>query len=102
VKSKWNETTTQITQVIQRAAKDDDMANYPLALSQSDIAQKLKFLTVRHSMFARLFDAMMASRQRRVDREIARYLAATGSCGRLTDSIEREIDHRFLSNRSRW
>jgi hypothetical protein len=27
-------------------------------------------------MFARLIDAMMASRQRRVDREIARYLAA--------------------------
>jgi hypothetical protein len=53
-------------------------------------------------MFARLIDAMMASRQRRVDREIARYLAATGASGRLTDSIEREIGHRFLSNRSRW
>jgi hypothetical protein len=53
-------------------------------------------------MFARLIDAMMASRQRRVDREIARYLAATGASGRLTDSIEREIEHRFLSNRSRW
>jgi hypothetical protein len=53
-------------------------------------------------MFDRLLEAMMASRQHRANREIVRYLVATGTSGRLTDSIEREIEHRFLSNRSRW
>jgi len=50
----------------------------------------------------KLFQAIMASRQQQVDREIARYLAATGVSGRLTDSIEREIGRRFLANSSRW
>jgi hypothetical protein len=35
----------------------------------------------------------MAAQQRRADREIARYIAASGG---LTDSVEREIERRFL------
>jgi len=78
------------------------MAYYPLAFTPRDTALMPTSLSPKRGMFARLVDAMMASRQRQVDREIARYLAATGASGRLTDSIEREIGHRFLSNRSRW
>jgi hypothetical protein len=40
----------------------------------------------RRGLLLRLFDAMMASRQRQVDREIARYLASIG--GDLTDEAE--------------
>jgi hypothetical protein len=78
------------------------MVQYPLAFTLRNTALTPTSLSPKRGMFARLIDAMMASRQRRVDREIARYLAATGASGRLTDSIEREIEHRFLSNRSRW
>jgi hypothetical protein len=78
------------------------MVQYPLAFTLRNTALTPTSLSPKRGMFARLIDAMMASRQRQVDREIARYLAATGSCDRLTDSIEREIEHRFLSNRSRW
>jgi hypothetical protein len=78
------------------------MVPYPLAFTLRNTALTPTSLSPKRGMFARLIDAMMASRQRRVDREIARYLVATGASGRLTDSIEREIEHRFLSNRSRW
>jgi hypothetical protein len=78
------------------------MVQYPLTFTLRNTALTPTSLSPKRGMFARLIDAMMASRQRRVDREIARYLAATGASGRLTDSIEREIEHRFLSNRSRW
>ena len=46
------------------------------------------------SMLRRAFDAVMHARQRQTDQEIASYLAARG--GRLTDSLEREIERRFL------
>ena len=78
------------------------MVQYPLAFTLRNTALTPTSLSPKRGMFARLIDAMMASRQRRVDREIVRYLAATGASGSLTDSIEREIGHRFLSNRSRW
>jgi hypothetical protein len=48
----------------------------------------------------RFFDAMMASRQRQVDREIARFIHDNG--GKFTDNTEREIERRFLSGPSRW
>ena len=54
----------------------------------------------RRGLLFQLFDAMMASRQRQVDREIARYLASVG--GKLTDEAEREIERRLLSTLSRW
>jgi hypothetical protein len=48
-----------------------------------------------HTFFTRLFAAMVQSRQRQVDREIARYLG--GFHGKFTDEAEREIERRFLS-----
>jgi hypothetical protein len=46
--------------------------------------------------FHTLLAALMHSRQREADREIARYLDLNG--GKLTDGVEREIERRFLSN----
>jgi hypothetical protein len=49
------------------------------------------------SFFARLFRAIIESRQREADAAIARYLARTGY--KLTDDVEREIERRlFRSN----
>ena len=47
----------------------------------------------KRSLFRRWYDAFIAGRQRRADREIARYIAASGG---LIDSVEREIERRFL------
>jgi hypothetical protein len=47
-----------------------------------------------------LVDAMMASRRRQAERDIARYVAGSG--GKFTDEVEREIERRFLSTPSRW
>jgi hypothetical protein len=46
----------------------------------------------RQSFWRRLGNALMASQQRRADREIARFLASHG--GLLTDEVEREIMRR--------
>jgi hypothetical protein len=81
---------------------DDTMAYTSSALAPRDIALSKLNLRAQRGLFARLLDAMMASRQRQTDRDIARYLMATGFHGRLTDSIEREIERRFLSNPSSW
>jgi hypothetical protein len=48
-------------------------------------------------LLRRVFDALMASRQRQVDRQIA-LLVAARSGGRLTDELEREISQRVLSS----
>jgi hypothetical protein len=48
-------------------------------------------------MLRRVFDAVMASRKRDVDRQIARFLAAR-SGGNLTDSLEREISQHLLTS----
>jgi hypothetical protein len=47
-----------------------------------------------------LLAAMMASRQRQAEREIARYLRNHG--GKFTDEAEREIERRFLSTPASW
>jgi hypothetical protein len=44
------------------------------------------------NLIRRLFAAVIKSRQRRAEREIARYLAQSG----FTDAAEREIERRFL------
>ena len=49
----------------------------------------------KRSVFRRILDAIMASRQRQADYEIARFLQIHGS--RLTDDAEREIERRFLT-----
>ena len=51
------------------------------------------------SILRRIFDAFMQSRQRDVDRQIARFLAAR-SGGTLTDDLEREISQRLMT--SNW
>jgi hypothetical protein len=47
---------------------------------------------VRKPLLSRLLDAIVASQQRRAEREIARYLATRGP---LTDEVEREIMRRL-------
>jgi hypothetical protein len=54
----------------------------------------------RPSFWQRLLAAMMASRQRQAEREIARYLRNHG--GKFTDEAEREIERRFLSTPVSW
>ena len=44
----------------------------------------------------RAFDAVMLSRQKRVNDDIARYLERSG--GRLTDQIERDIMQQLMHN----
>lgn len=44
----------------------------------------------------RVSDALDAERRREVDRQIARLLARSG--GRLTDSLEREIDRKLFAS----
>ena len=46
----------------------------------------------------RFFDALMMSRQRQADREIARYLRNS----KFTDEAEREIERLFLSTPPRF
>jgi len=48
----------------------------------------------RRGLFRRFLAALMESRQRQADREIARYMRDCG--GKLTDDVEREIERRFL------
>jgi hypothetical protein len=48
----------------------------------------------RPGLFRWLATAMMESRRRQAEREIARYLAN----GKFTDETEREIERRFLSS----
>ena len=76
------------------------MAYAPSALAPRDLALTRTPTRSGQGFFARLLAAMMASRQRQADREIARYLAGTG--GRFTDETEREIERRFLATPSRW
>ena len=49
----------------------------------------------RTGFFRRLADAIFMSRQRLVEREIARYLQNS----KFTDETEREIERRFFSTR---
>ena len=43
----------------------------------------------------RIYDAILESRQRSANQEIARYLAQSG--GRLTNNLEREVMERLMS-----
>jgi hypothetical protein len=56
-------------------------------------------LAKRPGFLRRIFDAFMQSRQRDIDRQVARFLAAR-SGGTLTDDLEREISHRLST--SNW
>ncbi|HEU4661258.1 MAG TPA: hypothetical protein VFS63_11405 [Pseudolabrys sp.] len=49
--------------------------------------------TRRPGIFRRMARALIDARKRQADRAVAAYLARTG--GKLTDSVEREIERRF-------
>ena len=74
------------------------MAYLPLVVARQELALTPTFERPRRGLLRRLVDAMVASRQRQAEREIARFLQANG--GRLTDNLEREIERRFLTNPS--
>jgi len=56
-------------------------------------------LAKRLGILRRIFEAFMESRQRDIDRQVARFLAAR-SGGTLTDDLEREISNRLST--SNW
>jgi uncharacterized membrane protein YccC len=68
------------------------MAYAPLTVAKGGFAAETPSRN-RFGFFRRLVNAMMISRQRQAEREIARYL----SSHRFTDEAEREIERRFLS-----
>ena len=76
------------------------MAYAPSAVAPRDLAPTHAVASNGRGLLLRFFDAMMASRQRQVDREIARFIHDNG--GKFTDNTEREIERRFLSTPSRW
>lgn len=53
----------------------------------------------KRNLFRRLMDAIEQSNMRRAEREIARYLRASGT--QFNDAAEREIERRFLSGSPR-
>jgi hypothetical protein len=65
------------------------------ALSPSDTALTGTATPARPGFFKRFIRALHDARLRQAEREIALYINRTG--GRLTDSIEREIEQRFLA-----
>ena len=74
------------------------MAYAPSAVAPRALSYPKASTTTRASrrgLLQRIFDAMVASRQRQAEREIARYLQNAG--GKITDDAEREIERRFLS-----
>ena len=66
------------------------MAFFSHALSPSELVSST---APRRGLISRFYSAMLESRQRAADREIARYLHLSGG---LTDTTEREIERRFL------
>lgn len=78
------------------------MASYSVVLApRDDVFTKASAqpdAPTRRGMFRRFLDAVMESRQRQADREIARFLQTRG--GKLTDEAEREIERRFLRHSS--
>ena len=52
-------------------------------------------VTNKTGILRRIFDAIIKSRQKQADRDIARFLARSG--GRLTDDMEREMTQRLLT-----
>ena len=65
-------------------------AVFPRSLTVPKIAPRAK-----RGFFLRLLDAIEQANMRRAEREIARYVGATG--GKITDDVEREIERRFLT-----
>ncbi|MBO0764737.1 MAG: hypothetical protein J2P50_09130 [Hyphomicrobiaceae bacterium] len=60
-------------------------------------AEEAKAKPAHKRLLARLYDAIVMSRQEHAEREIARYVANRGP---LTDEMEREIMRRLSGGRS--
>jgi len=65
----------------------------------SEAPSKGEAVPKRTGILRGIFDAFMQSRQREVDRQIARFLAGRSS-GTLTDDLEREVSQRLST--SNW
>jgi glyoxylase-like metal-dependent hydrolase (beta-lactamase superfamily II) len=76
------------------------MADVRTAIAPRDFAFTETPARTRPTFWSKLLAAMMASRQRQAEREIARYLRDHG--GKFTDEAEREIERRFLSSPAEW
>jgi hypothetical protein len=76
------------------------MAYARTALAPRELAFTPAPTATRRGLLRRLLDALMESRRRQADREIARFLAGSG--GKFTDEVEREIERRFLTTPPRW
>lgn len=74
------------------------MAYVPTAVATRDFAVTEKTDGRRRGFFQWFFDAMMRSRQRQAERDIARYL----SNSKFTDEAEREIERLFLTTPPRF
>jgi hypothetical protein len=59
---------------------------------------KREAVAARLGVLRRIFDAVMHSRQRHADQQIAAFLARSG--GRITDDLERELMRRIST--SNW
>ena len=73
------------------------MAYAPSTVAPRDLIAETP-ARARTGFFRWFFEAMMHSRQRQADREIARFL----NNGKFTDEAEREIERRFLSTPSHF
>ena len=62
-------------------------------------APKGEAVPKKAGILRRIFNAFMESRQRDIDRQVARFVASR-SGGTLTDGLEREISQRLLT--SNW
>ena len=77
---------------------DHELRTTPQGLARRRQAPaKLGAVAKRFGILRRLFEAFAVSRQRDIDRQIARFLAAR-SGPKLTDSLEREISQRLLTS----
>ena len=74
------------------------MAYAPITVASRNFAVSEAPTKSRPGLFRWLAKAMMLSRQRQADREIARYLQN----GKFTDESEREIERIFLSTPPRF
>ena len=68
----------------------------PHSLVASD-ASDHDLVRAKRGLFARLLDAIMESRQRQAERDIARLIELRG--GKLTDSLEFQISQHALHGR---
>ena len=70
-------------------------ASHALSPRDASVTPAVTATPARPGFFMRFLRALHQSRLRQAEREIALYINRTG--GKFTDSVEREIEHRFLA-----